>query len=108
MARYVIVHTRDPSAHRDAQKAYDLAARLARQGEEVTLFLAQNGVFPAHHDVVPESLAELVRSGVTVVADEVSLRERGIAPDRLAAGVSPAPIDLLVDLLADSRQVFWH
>jgi hypothetical protein len=44
-----------------------------------------------------------------VLADEFSLRERGIRGDELAAGVRPAGIDTLVDLVVDEgRKVIWH
>jgi hypothetical protein len=37
------------------------------------------------------------------------LRERGIGADELADGVSPASIDVLVDLVVeDGGKVIWH
>jgi len=43
-----------------------------------------------------------------VLADEFSLRERGIKPDALREGVRSAPLDVLVDQLADGRKTMWH
>lgn len=44
MARYVLVESRDPFESRDVSYFYGLAADLAAKGEQVTLFLVQNGV----------------------------------------------------------------
>ena len=44
---------------------------------------------------------------VTVLADEFSLRERGIAGG-LTEGVASAPLDTVVDQLADGAKALWH
>ena len=48
-------------------------------------------------------------AGVTVFADDFSLRERGIAGGELRAGVRPASVETLVDLIVrpDAKTV-WH
>jgi hypothetical protein len=50
----------------------------------------------------------LAKEGVEVLADDFSLRERGIVAGRLASGVKSAPIDVVVDQLADGRKTIWH
>ena len=47
MARYVLIESRDPFESRDVPYYYGLANDLAAQGQEVTLFLVQNGVLAA-------------------------------------------------------------
>jgi len=108
MGRYLLVESRDPFDSADVQNAYDLASDLARDGHEVTLFLVQNGVLPARWSGKSASLAALSDAGVEVLADDFSLRERGIALERLARGVAPAPLEVVVDHLADGRKVIWH
>ena len=71
------------------------------------MFLVQNGVLAARRVAAAEPLTRLARSGVTVLADEFSLRERGIADDRLAAGVRTADLGHVVDALADGARVLW-
>ena len=59
--------------------------------------------------VKPPSMVSLaLASTVTVLADEFSLRERGINSDRLAEGVKAAPLDVVVDQLAEGRKALWH
>jgi hypothetical protein len=36
------------------------------------------------------------------------LRERGIDERRLAAGVAAAPLDVVIDALAEGAKVVWH
>jgi len=108
MAKYLLIESRDPFTSADVDAHWQLATSLAREGDTVTLFLVQNGVLPARLRARSHGLAELAGAGVEVLADEFSLRERGIAPTALVAGVRPAPIDVVVDLLAEGRKAFWH
>ena len=105
MKKYLLIETRDPF---ESEDCWDLAAQLAREGNTVTLFLAQNGVMPARRCSQSERLTKLADAGVEVLADDFSLRERGIAADRLCRGVRPAPIDVVVDQLAEGRKALWH
>jgi intracellular sulfur oxidation DsrE/DsrF family protein len=52
--------------------------------------------------------AGLARAGVEVLADDFSLRERGIAADKLEPGVTPSPLDLVIDRLAEGAKAIWH
>jgi predicted peroxiredoxin len=108
MAAYLLIESRDPFESKDVDAYYQLASGLAQEGNEVTLFLVQNGVLPARPSTHSKSLADLTRAGVQVLADDFSLRERGIAPDRLAAGIQAAPLDTVVDQLAAGRKTLWH
>ena len=108
MAEYLLIESRDPFETRDVDYFYRLAADLARTRNTVTLFLVQNGVLPARAAANFSSLDSVVRAGVEVLADEFSLRERGIKSDALREGVRSAPLDVLVDQLADGRKTMWH
>ena len=92
----------------DVANYYDLATDLVEQGNKVTLFLVQNGVFPARPSKRSDLLASVAIAGVEILADEFSLRERGIHAGRLIDGVSPAPLDVVIDQLADGRKAMWH
>lgn len=107
MDKYLIIESRDPFESRDVLFSYDLADALAANGE-VTVFLVQNGVLPARRGPESRPLSDLAKAGVRVLADEFSLRERGIPLDRLADGVRPAAIDVVIDQLAEGRKALWH
>jgi len=108
MAKYILIESRDPFESNEVPHQYELAASLAREGNTVTLFLVQNGVMPARRSSRSDALARLAKGGVEVLADELSLRERGIGGDRLVAGVAVATIDVVIDQLAEGRKAIWH
>jgi sulfur relay (sulfurtransferase) complex TusBCD TusD component (DsrE family) len=108
MAKYLLIESRDPFESNEVAAQYELAAGLVRQGHEVTLFLVQNGVLSARKSARSDLLSAAAQAGVQVLADDFSLRERGIAKNRLTAGVTPAPLDVVVDQLAEGRKAIWH
>jgi len=107
MAKYLLIESRDPFESNDVVHYYELATGLAREGNDVTLYLLQNGVLPARKNR-SAALEACARAGVQILADELSLRERGIGPGRLAAGVKSAPIETVIDQMADRRKTLWH
>lgn len=108
MANYLLIESRDPFDSNDVKNIYDLAAGLAKESHKVTLFLVQNGVLPARQGAKSGALAALAGDGVEVLADAFSLGERGISSSRLVPGIAPAPLDVVVDQLAEGRKAIWH
>ena len=108
MTNYLLIESRDPFESNDVDYFYDLASGLQDRGNEVTLFLVQNGVFPARQNTRYHTLSKLAAAGVSILADDLSLRERGIAEDSLVNGVKSAPIDLVIDQLAEGAKTLWH
>jgi predicted peroxiredoxin len=108
MAKYLLIESRDPFECNDVVYYYDLAKGLVKEGHEVTLFLVQNAVFPARKSTRSQALNEIANAGVTVLADEFSLRERGITVNRLTDGVAASPLDVVIDQMADGVKTMWH
>ena len=108
MAKYLLISSRDPFETNDANAFYDLAVRLARNGDDVTFFLVQNGVLPARAGAQARGLENVNKAGVTILADEFSLRERGIDAGSLNGGAKAAPLDVVVDQLADGAKTLWN
>ena len=108
MPRYVLIESRDPFESRDVSNWCRLAEDLRKAGNEVTVFLVQNAVLGARKAASVKDVASLAGGSVEVLADDFSLRERGIATADLAAGITPAPLDVVVDRLADGSRVLWH
>ena len=55
-----------------------------------------------------EALEKVAKAGVEILADEFSLRERGIDAARLPASVKKAALDVVIDHLEDGRKVVWY
>ena len=107
MSDYLLIGSRDPFESNEVTRLYGLAETLVKNGSKVTLFLVQNGVLSSRESAKSAELSAVAGNGVEVLADEFSLRERGISADALVAGVSPAPLDVVVDRLADGRKAIW-
>ena len=108
MSSYLLIESRDPFAHTDVKRTQQLAAGLVQKSHQVTLLLVENGVFSARQSSASAQLAVLSRAGVTVLADEFSLLERGIGPAQLSASVRPIPIDVVIDHLENGHKVLWY
>ena len=104
---YLLIESRDPWESADTGRFHDLAIALARS-QPVTLFLVQNGVLAAREGARRTGVEALRSAGVEVLADEFSLRERGIASNRIDARVKAAPLDVVIDGLAAGRKILWH
>jgi sulfur relay (sulfurtransferase) complex TusBCD TusD component (DsrE family) len=108
MSKYMLIESRDPFDSNDVAFTYELASDLVKAGHEVALLLVQNGVLAARRGANADGLATAIGAGVRVLADELSLGERGIANERLAAGVTPTPIDIVIDHMAEGHKTLWH
>ena len=108
MAQYLLIESRDPFDSNDVQNFYGLASGLAKEGNEVTLFLVQNGVLAARQNARFAALGAVASAGVEILADDFSLGERGIASGSRASGVKAAPLDIVIDQLAQGRKAIWH
>jgi predicted peroxiredoxin len=107
MTHYLLIQSRDPFEAATVKQDYQLAGDLATAGHQVTLFCVQNGVLPTRKAAVPDALTELPIKGVTLLADDFSLRERGIAEDQLADNIEAASLDRVVDHLASGAKTLW-
>lgn len=108
-SQYVFIESRDPFDSPDTWFVADTASALRARGRAVTVFLVQNGVLATRARLRASHLPRLAESGVTVLADDFSLRERGIEAIELSAGVRPTSIETLVDLvIRPDTKTLWH
>jgi hypothetical protein len=107
MPNYLLIESRDPFTTPAVSGHVELAVGLRRAGSAVTLYLVQNGVLPARAGADGGGLHEALAAGVEVLADDFSLRERGIGGADVARGVAPASIGLVAARLADSWKVLF-
>jgi|DewCreStandDraft_1066081.scaffolds.fasta_scaffold05378_7 sulfur relay protein TusB/DsrH len=108
MSRYLIVTSRDLHEYASSSYILELAGSLKNRGHEVTLYLVENGVLAARKGAqLAARLNELSRAGVTVLAEDVSAKARGI--EQLAEGVRLSNMDELADLVVDGcDKVIWY
>ncbi|MEQ8753187.1 DsrH/TusB family sulfur metabolism protein [Coleofasciculus sp. G1-WW12-02] len=104
MAKYFLIESRSSFDSTQVSQNYQLASDLANAGNETTLFLVENGVLAARASVA-NGLANL--NTVNVLADDFSLRERGISQTELSDGVQVASIAAVVDAMAQGQKTIW-
>jgi hypothetical protein len=107
MARYTILQSSDPVESAAVAGDHALAFDLARNGDAVTLMLVQNGALAARRGARDAGVDRLVESGVRVLADAFSLRERAIDAGALRPGVEPSSLEVVIDALATGDKVLW-
>ena len=111
--KYLLIESRDPFDAADVPYFFKVAKDLAEQGDDTVLYLVQNGVLCLRKGARPAAifdwLGERPKSGVKILADDFSLRERGIRKEELAPEAHVSNVDALVDLLLEEkRKAIWH
>ena len=108
MAQYLIVNSRDLHEYSSGEYIQNLAGQLRQKGNDITLFLIENGVLAARKgNEIGKNLSNLAKQGTKVMAEDVSCRARGIT--ELGEGISQANIDQLADLVIEGgTKVIWY
>jgi len=107
MSSYVFIESRDPFESRDTRFIEETAIAVKERGHDVTVYLVQNGVLAARMSA--RRLGRLAEAGVTVLADDLSLRERGITAEELAPSIRESGIDALVEAIVQKNtKALWH
>lgn len=109
MAHYLLIETAHP---RDGgEYGFELGEQLVKGKHQVTLFLLQDGVFAVRQGFLEGQrlLQKAQAAGISVLAESVCLRERGITSERPASRVREGNMEELVDLLMERcDKVIWH
>ncbi|MBI3951420.1 MAG: DsrE family protein [Acidobacteria bacterium] len=108
MARYLLIDSRDLREYRGSQYILDLAASLKNKGNDVTLYLVENGALAARKgSELGSTLTGLAKNGITILAEDISLKARGIS--ETAEGVKTSNMDELADfIVSGSDKLMWY
>ena len=74
----------------------------------VKLVLVQNGVLAARSCQYSQHLTKLSLAGVSIYADEYSLKSRGIETSDLSENIKATDLNLVVDAMALGEKVIWY
>ena len=105
MAKYFLIESQSPFDYPEVNNNYNLASDLAAAGNDVTLFLIENGVLAARSAVASQGLTSL--ESVKLLADEFSLDERGIDSTELGATIEISNVTSIVDAMSDGQKMMW-
>jgi sulfur relay (sulfurtransferase) complex TusBCD TusD component (DsrE family) len=109
MSRYLLIETKGPLE--GGEYSFDLGKQLREDRHDVTIYLLQDAVFAARRKFQRgEALvSEARRHDLKLMADEISLRQRGVTGERLSPDVQRSTMPELVDLLMErSDKAIWH
>jgi len=109
MGQYLLIESKSPMD--GGGFSFEVGSQLKALQHDVTIYLVQDGVFAARKrfEAAERLLADARAHRLTVLADEISLRQRGINGARLAEAVRASNMDELVDLLMErSDKAIWH
>jgi predicted peroxiredoxin len=108
VATYLLIETGGPWRGPGCARFLSDAAGLAAAGHDVQVVLLQDGVAAALPGAVAE-LTELIERGAEVLADDFSLMQRGLWPDRLLGGVKVASMgDIAERVIEPKTRVVWR
>ena len=108
MAEHVLVETQGPWTGPAGERFLRDAAALARRGEPIRLYLAQEAVL-ATVGAGTAALRDLLALGVPVWVDDFALAERALSGADVLDGVEVTGIATLTEtLLRDGVRVVWH
>ncbi len=105
MKKYFLIESRNPWDSQQVDRNYQIAADLAKAGNEVTLFMVENAVLATRSSAKSNGLTNLKR--VKLLADDFSLKERGIMPSEIFRDVEVASINAVVDAMANRQKMIW-
>jgi sulfur relay (sulfurtransferase) complex TusBCD TusD component (DsrE family) len=106
---YLLIETKHPLD--GGAWAFDLGKQLRAEHHDVTIFLLQDGVFAGRRGFPKATRLrkEAKAGGLALLADDLSLRERGLVGKRLADGITVRGMADLADLLmARTDKAIWH
>ena len=106
MPGYLLIESRDPFESKSFSQRCDLALTLMGQNAGVTVFLVENAVLGARAGAKSRELEKLAKAGVRLMADDFSLRERGIRD--LVPHVMSVGLDTVVGELAGGAKALWN
>ena len=108
MSKFLIVGSRDLMEYKESDFALNVASQLKKKGHETTLFLIENGALSARKGSEGAArLTALSKEGVNVLAEDLSLKMRGVK--ERAEGISESNMDALAELILNGAdKVIWY
>ena len=110
MTKYLLIESRDPFESRESENFLEMVGRFAENGDQVVLFLIQNGVFALRKgSMFTGKMKELLKSKVQILADSFSLEERSIQERERLEQVTLSNVDEILELLFEpGTKTIWH
>ena len=108
MAHYLVIQTRDRFGP-DSGSTSGLAQNLADNGDDVTVYLAQNAVLSTRSEAQRSAPVKALVKSARVMVDDFALAERGIRREELVEGVEVAQMSDAIEVMtASGCRAIWQ
>ncbi|VVB86805.1 DsrE/DsrF-like family protein [uncultured archaeon] len=106
MTSLLLLLSKDPYTTETPDLVLDIGLNANEKGNEVTLYLVEDGVTAARKSEFGNKLASAHKKGIKIFADDKAVLSRSLT-DKLVAWVQVKEIGTLLDYIMDYDRVAW-
>lgn len=106
MTNLLLVLSKDPYTTETPDLVLDIGLNAREKGNDVTLYLVEDGVTAARKSEFGNKLTDAQEKGIKIYADDKAMLSRSLV-NKLISGVEIKEIGTLLDFIMDSDKVAW-
>jgi sulfur relay protein TusB/DsrH len=106
MTNLLLVLSKDPYTTETPDLVLDIGLSAKEKGNDVSLYLIEDGITAARQSEFGNKLAEAQKNGIKVYADDKAVLSRALT-DKLISGVEIKEIGTLLDYIMEYDRVVW-
>lgn len=100
MTKLLMILSKDPYTTETPDLVLDIGLNAKEKGNDVALYLVEDGVTAARRSEFGDKLAAVQEKGIKIFADDSAVLSRGIS-EKMIGGVEVKEISTLLDLIMD-------
>jgi len=106
VSRYFFVRTQPTISNKIDY--FSLIAKLAKEGNAVSILLLHNEIAPAIKSAEASSFDDLLNSPIQIYVDRFSLRQRAINATELKPKIKLAELDIIISARLNGDEIIWN
>lgn len=106
MVNLLLIMSKDPYTTETPDLVLDIGLNSKEKGNDVTLYLVEDGVTAARKSEFGDKLAAAHKKGIKIYADDKAVLSRSLT-DKLIGWVQIKEIGALLDYIMDYDRVVW-
>ncbi len=106
MSSLLLVLSKDPYTTETPDLVLDIGINAKEKGNEVTLYLVEDGVTAARKSDFGNKLAAAHKKGIKIYADDKAVLSRSLT-NKLISWVETKEIGTLLDFIMDYDRIAW-
>ncbi|MFQ6051801.1 MAG: DsrE family protein [Candidatus Hydrothermarchaeota archaeon] len=105
--KLLLISTKDPISHEHPELVLEIAKIAKEKGAHVKIFLIEDGVLLRKGQEIEEKVKETAEAGISIKAEDISLKTRGVSEDKLVDNIEVSNLDELFDSIIEFDRVVW-